>query len=226
MDRRLRQAAPDFEDWREALALTESAEITLRAIGRPGEAVSLSQRDRLAGILARGTSEDRAAIRDAFETYREGLDAQSLGDTDLAKNTHQTWKTGWARFLLGILLLPYAVVGFLLNLVPFLIVKAVGLVRMAPAAMASLKPIAAILAFGVTWGLAAWAVLERFGLVWAAASLLVMPLYGVTTVLLWERVVLGLRFASTQRTRTVRMSSLETLRENRRSVISSVLGST
>jgi hypothetical protein len=226
MDRRLRQAAPDFEDWREALALTESAEITLRAIGRPGEAVSLSQRDRLAGILARGTSEDRAAIRDAFETYREGLDAHSLGDTDLAKNTHQTWKTGWARFLLGILLLPYAVVGFLLNLVPFLIVKAVGLVRMAPAAMASLKPIAAILAFGVTWGLAAWAVLERFGLVWAAASLLVMPLYGVATVLLWERVVLGLRFASTQRTRTVRMSSLETLRENRRSVISSVLGST
>ncbi|MGB7860140.1 MAG: 1-acyl-sn-glycerol-3-phosphate acyltransferase [Acidimicrobiia bacterium] len=227
LDRRLREAAPDFESWRDAMALTEAAEITLRAISEPGQAVSLSERDRLAGVLAGCPTNDRSAIVASVTAYARGLDSQAVSDADMATSDGDTPRWGTlGRIALGLLLLPYAIAGFLLNLIPFLIVKAVGAFRMAPAAMASLKPIVAILVFGATWALAAWAVLQQFGWIWAAASLLVMPLYGIATVMLWERVVLGLRASRVSRARGIGGSARGVLRHDRRALVMLVVEST
>lgn len=226
LDRRLRQAAPDFGDWREALTLTFAAEVTLRSIGEPEEPVSLSQRDRLAGVLGSLPETGRTEIRDQVEAYQGSLDTYSLTDRHVATERSAVRMPGWARIILGIFLLPYALIGFLLHFVPFLIVKAVGLARLSPAAMASLKPIVAIFAFGATWGLATWAVLQELGWIAAAAALLVMPLYGLSTVVLWEQVALWGRTRRRLRRSATDQGWFRALRRERESLVARVVEST
>lgn len=227
LNERLRRAAPDFVDWREALGLTRAAEITLRSISDVGEPVPLAQRDRLAGILAGGSESERAGIIAAVTSYDDDLDALALDDADLSAPTRRraAWGRFAARLIIGLLLLPYAIIGFLLNVIPFLLVKAVGLFKLAPSAMASLKPIVAILAFGATWSLAVWAVLMEVGWMFAAAAVLVLPLYSAATVVLWERIVLGTRFFRARRLVRVQKSTRETLLDRRSQVVGQAMDS-
>lgn len=224
IEERLREAAPDFGDWREARALTKASEYTLRTLGDPGEPVSLAQRDRLAGLLANTDEKAKGDIIDSLDLYERELEALTLSDHDLDQPiAGGFWREFLARVLIAVVLLPYAVLGFLLHLIPFLIVKGVGLLRLAPAAMASLKPIAAILAFSATWLGAAWWVFLQFGWWWAWATLLVLPLYGVAAVVLWERIVLGQRAFRSRRAGGLTGNAKAILLERRTTLVKRVI---
>lgn len=191
IDRRLREVAPDFADWREAKALTHGAEILLRSLADdPRQPVPLAARDHIAGYLGRRPAEVREQIVDAVSTYEGDLSQLDLTDAQLFSGM-----TG-VRFLrrligwlvLSIVLLPFALAGAVINVVPFLIVKAVGLKRMAPAVASTVKPLTAIAAFGLTWGMTVWLVLRKFGIGGAALAILLIPVYLAAVIVFVERV--------------------------------------
>ena len=224
IDRRLRDVAPDFEDWKEATALTRAAEITLSHVGGPDEPISLVERDYLAGLLSDRPAEKKEAISAALTDYEHELQALALSDDFFRQPSNRSfWGELIKRVVFGLLLLPYAIAGFFIHLIPFLIVKGVGLLRLAPSAMASLKPIVAILVFGATWVLSAWWVLSNFGWTGAAGALLIVPLYGIATVVLWERFRFGASTIRSWRNQGVKGSVRELLDHGRRRVVATVL---
>ncbi|MGI9610358.1 MAG: 1-acyl-sn-glycerol-3-phosphate acyltransferase, partial [Acidimicrobiia bacterium] len=224
IDERLREAAPDFGDWQEATTLTRASEYTLRALGEPEDHVSLVQRDRLAGLLAHRPDPTKEEISSKLDAYERELEALTLSDQEMNQPIRGSfWRELIARLVIGLVLLPYAILGLLVHLIPFLIVKAVGLARLAPAAMASLKPIAAILSFGITWIVLAVSMGNRFGSGWGWATLLVVPLYGIAAVVLWERGVLARKVVRMRKGEGLEGSALDILLRRRTDLVTTVL---
>jgi len=193
IDAELRRAAPDYEDWGEARDLTEAAEITVRAeLESDDLVVPIALRDRLANVLAELPAPHRVEIRSAVADYRADLDGVGLTDAEftrqLTAGRFALRLTG--QILLGVLLLPFAVVGAGINLIPFLIVKAVGLLRVAPSVMSTIKPIVAMVAFGITWGIQLWRIGEEWGVGGVAAGVVLLPVYAAAVVFVFDRAVM------------------------------------
>jgi glycerol-3-phosphate O-acyltransferase/dihydroxyacetone phosphate acyltransferase len=189
----LRTVAPDYADWDEAHALSAAAEIALRAqLDDPTEPVPIGLRDRLANALADRSAQRRAAITEAVHSYERDLEALGVTDADLH---HRASTTRLAVRLLvqavaGLVLLPFAIVGAVVNALPFLIVWLVGRRRMSPSLAATVKPVAAILAFGLMWGVVVWNVVGEWGFAGVAAAIVLLPVYLVATLFVAERLVL------------------------------------
>lgn len=191
IESQLRRVAPDFADWDEARAMTHGAEILLRTIAEdPKDPVPMTGRDALAGHLGRKPAAQKAEIAAAVNDYDANL--SDLGLTDAKLLSGMTGRrflwglVGWT--ILTLVLLPFALVGAAVNWIPYLLVKAVGLLRVAPAMMSTLKPVAAILAFGITWGIAVWGVARDSGWRGALLAILLLPLYLAATIVVVERV--------------------------------------
>ncbi len=193
IDTMLRQAAPDYADWHEARTLTAGAEIALRdQLDDPRKPVPIALRDRLANVLADRSPVRRARIIEAVEDYRSDLDALGVSDADVQArlSTGGLMVSLVLQVVAAVLVLPFAVVGAVINVVPALIVKAVGLVRMAPSMQATVKPAVAIVGFGITWGVVVWAGFEWLGLGGAAAAIILLPVYLAAVIVLAERLAL------------------------------------
>ena len=193
IDVMLRRAAPDYADWHEARTLTRGAEIALRAqLDDPRRPVPVALRDRLANVLADRPPARRAGITEAVDDYQLDLEAFGVSDADVQGriSTGGLMVSLVVQAVVAALLLPFAVVGVLVNAVPALIVKAVGLARVAPSMMATVKPAAAVVCFGVTWGLVVWAAFSAFGAGGAAAAIILLPVYFAAVILLAERMAL------------------------------------
>ncbi len=191
IERNLRRVAPDFTDWEEARSLTHASEMLLRSLADdPAAPVPLAARDLLAGFLGRKPAANKARIRKAVESYDQQLDALGLTDAQLLSGmTGRRFVlrlVGW--LLLSVVLLPFALMGALINWIPWLIVKAVGLLRVAPAVLATLKPITAVVTFAVAWGIAAWAAFRNNGVEFAFLAILMMPIYLAAVIVFVERV--------------------------------------
>lgn len=191
---RLRRVAPDFADWDEAKNLTSAAEVSLRSRQADPEAeVPASSRDRLAGQLGRSPTETKATVIEAISRYDQDLDA--IGLTDAAAYRHTTflsflWYAVW-NIALGVILLPFALVGVIINFIPLVIVWAIGLLRVSPAVKATMKPMAALVLFPLAWGIEAWQLASRGGgFVITLIAIVLIPLYLVAAILLSERIVL------------------------------------
>lgn len=191
---RLRRVAPDFADWDEAKYLTTAAEVTLRSRqADPQAEVPASSRDRLAGGLGRSPEEAKTTVIETVSAYDQDLDA--IGLTDAQAYDHTTffsflWYAIW-NLALGIILLPFAVVGVAINVIPLLIVWAIGLLRVSPAVKATMKPMAALILFPLAWGIQAWQLASRgAGFIITIIAIVLLPLYLVAAILLSERLVL------------------------------------
>ena len=222
----LRRAAPDFNDWSEANLLTSGSEITLRTLmDDPAADVDLGLRDRLANTLADRPPERRANICEAVSSYRDDLDALGYSDAEL----HSRLSAGgfvrsmvW-QLLIGIFLFPFALVGAVINLIPFLVVKAVGALRVAPSMLSTLKPITAFGAFGVAWGIVIWLCVRSFGWEAGAAAFVLLPVYLAAVIVLVERVALMWRLVRRRRaTESVRQLPNQ-IAMRRTAVVESVL---
>jgi hypothetical protein len=176
----IRRVAPDFADWREARALTAGAEILLRTLSDdPRKPITTADRDALAGHLGRKPPEEKAKAVAAVDLYTDQLASLGLDDGRLLSGltgSRFVWRS-IGLLLLAVMLLPFAVVGALINWIPFLLVKAVGLLRVAPAVHSTIKPLAAIFFFGIAWGLALWGVFQEWGTRGTLLAVMLLPLY-------------------------------------------------
>ena len=131
------------------------------------------------------------------------------------------WRLTW-NALVGLLLLPFAVIGFAINVIPMTLTWLVGRARVDPAMMATIKPGAAIVFFTITWGIAAWLGWGRAQLSGIAAVLLLMPLYVYAMFAVAERGTLVAR-AIINRTKTGSADLHQGIVDDRNDVVVSVV---
>ena len=193
VERALRRAAPDFSDWNEAGLLAKGAEITLRTqLDDPAGDVPPGLRDRFANTLADRPEEQRAKICAAVSEYRGDLEALRATDAELSGRlrTGAFMRTLVWQVVIGVLLLPFVAVGVVINAIPFLIVKAAGMFRVAPSVLSSVKPVVAAIAYGIAWGFVIWWATARFGWEAGVAAFILLPVYLAAVVLFIERFTL------------------------------------
>jgi len=190
IERRLRATAPNFRDWDEERALTEAARVSLRAGLSKREEVDYGAEQRLAAMLARRPAAAKRKVESAVTTYDRDLEALGLNDRQFLFSLGSTRSFLWLLIrtaVLAILLLPFFLIGVVINAIPMLLVWLVGRLRVAPAMMATLKPIAAVLFFLVIWGVWVWRGAEQGGAVGAAAILVLLPVYLFAVIAFVER---------------------------------------
>ena len=91
------------------------------------------------------------------------------------------------------LLLPFAVIGLLVNAIPMAIVWLIGRLKVDDAMMATIRPLGAIFVFLVTWGFWLWSAWVNGGVENFAAMFVLMPFYLFAVIALVERFTLLLR---------------------------------
>lgn len=190
IEERLRRSAPDYVDWEEERTLTEAAAVALRTV--PGAAADVDYGDEsdLANLLSQAPSEAKATITTMLDRYTADLDAAGLSDRQMVTSQRSRrsflGRMAW-NLIVGLLLLPFAFAGLVINFLPFLILWLIGRIKLDPAVAATVKPGAAIVLFSITWGVAGWTGFTWSGLEGVAAILLVMPLYLFALFALAER---------------------------------------
>jgi len=186
----LRRSAPDYVDWEEERVLTEAASIALRSV--PGAPVDIDYgaESEVANALAQRSTAAKAGIKESLDQYTADLDAAGINDRQMIGSFGDRRsflkRIGW-NILVGILLLPFALIGLAINIVPLFLLWLIGRFKLAPAVAATVKPGAAILLFSITWGVAGWSGWTWSGISGVAAVLLVMPLYMYALFALYER---------------------------------------
>lgn len=226
IERRLRATAPNFRDWDEERALTEAARVSLRTGLSKREEVDYGAEQRVAAMLARRPTSAKRKVESAVRTYDHDLEALGLNDRQFLFSLGSTRSFLWLLIgtaVLAILLLPFFLIGVVINAIPMLLVWLVGRLRVAPAMMATLKPIAAVLFFLVTWGVWFWRGAEQGGAVGAAAILVLLPVYLFAVIAYAERGSLLMRaFAGWRRARSA--SSLRNqIFDDRAAVVDAVI---
>jgi glycerol-3-phosphate O-acyltransferase/dihydroxyacetone phosphate acyltransferase len=222
----LRRAAPDYQDWSELHLLTAGSEITLRSqLDEPAADVDFGLRDRLANALADRPPEQRSNICEAVSSYRDDLDALGYSDAELHSHLGAGTfvRSIFWQLIIGVFLLPFALVGAVINFIPFLVVKAVGALRVAPSMLSTLKPIAAFGAFGLVWGIAIWLCVRSFGWEGGVAAFVLLPVYLAAVIVLIERVALMWRLVRRRRATESAQQLPAQLAERRAAVVESVL---
>lgn len=193
MERRLRWAAPDFEDWSVASNLSTASDVALRKLDGSTHEVGHGDRERLARLLDDSQDDHRESVSVAVERYQAELDALGIDDETFvsALGTKPSFLWNIAKdIIIGLLLIPFALVGLIINAVPMAIVWLIGRASVDDAMMATMKPLGAIFAFLVTWSIWLWQVWGSGGIGFFAAMLVLLPFYLFALIALVERVVL------------------------------------
>ena len=225
IESRLRRAAPNYENWREARVMKQASTVALRNVLGAAVFVDYGNESALADELATRSVSEKDRIASSLDVYEADLDAAGLSDEQMMsrQSSRQSflWRVVW-NALVGLVLLPFALVGLAINLIPIVGVWLVGKARVAPAMMATLKPAAAIVLFSIAWGIAAWFGWSVAGFSGVAAVLLLMPLYVFALVALVERVTLVAR-AIRNRAKSSRGDLHESVLEHRTAVVDAVV---
>ncbi len=188
---RLRDTAPDYDDWREARALQMAAEVFLRSL-EPDEPVPVGLRDRLGAWLADRPDPDR--IVEVADTYRHALSQVGATDEWAAKGRARLNRRRLFTAATWLLMVPYALMGIVAWAVPSALTWAVSKLRLAPAVMATVLPIVALLWFGAAtagWLWVGWARDRSSGVV---TALIVLPITFAAMGLVVERGLLWVRW--------------------------------
>ena len=191
MEENLRAAAPDFDDWTTARSLTNAASVALRPPDGSELSVGLAERERLAAMIDESTG--ASEVVDAMDTYQADLDALGLNDKAYVGGMNRY--SVFIRYLVttlivGLVLLPFAFIGLIINAIPMAIVWLIGRARVADAMMATIKPMGALLAFVVTWAFVLWWVFQNVGVEAMAAFVILWPVYLFALIAWAERLVL------------------------------------
>jgi hypothetical protein len=192
----LRRASPDYTDWAEARALRFGAEVALRSqLDDPGQPVPPALRERFANALADRPEAARARIVSAVADYRDDLDGLNRTDAELQARASRVavLRLIALQLVVGVVVFPFAVVGAVINAIPFLIVKGVGLLRVAPSMHATIKPVVAAVSFGLTWAVVIWQMTVAFGPTGGGVAFVLLPFYLAASIVFVERSVLLMR---------------------------------
>jgi len=193
MERRLRRAAPDFEDWATAHKLSKAAGVALRDPVTRDADVGHADRERLARLLDDASDGDRERVESAMSTYQDDLDAMGFDDSMFVAGLDGPQQFTWYIFrtlLIGLVLLPFALIGAVINWFPMLVVWLIGRLKVADAMMATIKPMGGLLIFLLTWSGWCFFGWSRNGAEGLAAVLLLLPVYLFALIAWTERLVL------------------------------------
>jgi 1-acyl-sn-glycerol-3-phosphate acyltransferase len=142
--------SPDYASRLEAGGLGRAAEVALRT----GEArVPLADRERLARRLAELDEEPRQRILDEVARYELGLDLVGVSDpaiNPVPTTRHLLWRL--LRIAIPMVLVaPFAIAGFFINVVPALVVAAAGRQVVAPVTKGTVRVLVGFVVFPLTW---------------------------------------------------------------------------
>ena len=190
IEERLRRSAPNYADWQEERTLSDAASIALRTVPGATPEVDYGDESDLANLLSGRSPEAKAAITAAVDQYTADLDAAGVDDSQMVTSFDSRssflGRIIW-NLIVGLVLLPFALAGLVINIIPFVLLWFLGRIKLDPAVAATVKPGAAILLFSITWGVAGWSGWTWSGIEGVAAVLLVMPLYLYALFALTER---------------------------------------
>jgi hypothetical protein len=150
--------SPDFEDLIAAVEMRRAADVALRSddLAPLGE-VSLAEREALAKDLDRLPSAVRDPIAIAAGEYQLLLSAVRIGDDYLAPpvKLRSLVARALATAVAFVLLIPFALMGVVVNVVPAVLGILAGLVATAPVSKGTNRVLVGIVAFPLTWWLVA-----------------------------------------------------------------------
>lgn len=223
MEANLRRAAPDFEDWTTARTLSNAAAVALRPADGSGLKVGQGDRERLATMIDKSGHVE--SVEDVMDTYQGDLDAMGFDDEAFVGGLNKFSVFSWyviRTLVVGLLLLPFALVGFLINAIPMAIVWLIGRARVADAMMATIKPLGALLAFAIMWGVTLWWAWSNRGLEALAAMAILLPVYLFALIAWSERLELLFRAIRGFRKSRSARDVFDQISEHRRSVVEAV----
>ena len=150
----LREVSPNFRDWSQARSLQAAAEIALRSAedSRPtsGVLASYGNAARLADLLEDAPDDQVEAVTSALHDYRDDLDALDLTDADVAGRTALRGHLARRALQLAVAV-PAAATTLPANAPGFVVACLVGRLPIAPPTMATVRPMAAMVAFPAGW---------------------------------------------------------------------------
>ncbi|MCV2393775.1 1-acyl-sn-glycerol-3-phosphate acyltransferase [Actinotalea sp. M2MS4P-6] len=187
----LRAAAPDYGSWEQARALQLGAEVALRRAASPADPVDdvpLALVDELGSRLAGRPDPVRSHLQEQAELYRAALSRLRTDDYALTGPQH-TGRDTVADLVIALLLLPYALVGAALGLVPYALTQATRLIPAAPAMRATIMPLVAFVVFVAEWVWVSVATWTSWGRWEGAVVALLAPAFLAATVALAERAI-------------------------------------
>lgn len=188
---RLRDTAPDYDDWREARALQMAAEVFLRSL-EPDGPVPVGLRDRMGAWLAeRSDADDLVEVADA---YRTALAQTGATDAWASRGSGRLTRRRLLTVLVWLLMLPYALIGLVVWSVPSVLTWLTSKLRLAPAVMASVMPFAALVWFGLATGAWLWVGWDRNETSGVVTAAVVLPVSFAALGLVIERGLLWLRW--------------------------------
>jgi hypothetical protein len=193
MEERLRWAAPDFKDWVTARNLSAASDVALRRTDGSDTAVGHGEKERLARLLDDSAEEHKTAVSEAMDRYQSELDALGYSDETFISGLGTKRAFLWnivKDILVGLLLIPFALIGLIVNAIPMAIVWLIGRLKVDDAMMATIKPLGAIFVFLITWGIWAGLIFSAAGLELFAATIVLLPIYLFALIALMERLTL------------------------------------
>jgi 1-acyl-sn-glycerol-3-phosphate acyltransferase len=186
---RLREAAPDYDDWQQARSLLTASEVFLRSL-EPTKPVPVGLRDRLASWLQREGADE---VVEGGGRYRSLLHHAGVRDSWVRPGGIGFSRAAVLALLVFFLMLPYAAIGVVMHGIPVALTWLTTRLPIGAAVRATLMPLAALVFFGATgifWIVqgAMWRDLEG-----ALAALALYPVTFVALVAVSERLTLWVR---------------------------------
>jgi glycerol-3-phosphate O-acyltransferase/dihydroxyacetone phosphate acyltransferase len=226
METNLREAAPDFESWAMARSLSAASDVALRADSHEDWIdVGHGDRERMARLLDEAPEQDRMAVKEAMDTYQADLDAMGFDDEMLVSGLNKTssfMAYAIRSLLIGLLLVPFAFAGAIINAIPMALVWLIGRLKVADAMMATVKPLGALLVFMITWGFWVWSGWSLGGPEGAASVLLLLPILLFALIAIFERgILLGKAVRGFGRSRSI-TDVHDQIKDHRRAVVEAV----
>lgn len=226
MEQHLRWAAPDFEDWVTARNLSAASDVALRHAVGSKASIGHGDKERLARLLDEAPDEPKKAVVEAMELYQTEIDALGASDEMFVAGLGTKWAFLWnivKDIVIGLLLLPFAVIGIVVNAIPMALVWLIGRLKVDDAVMATIKPLGAIFVYVVTWGFWLWRAWASGGVETLAAMFILMPFYLFAVIALVERITLLARGIRTLvRSRSIK-DVYEQVHEDREAVVEAVV---
>jgi glycerol-3-phosphate O-acyltransferase / dihydroxyacetone phosphate acyltransferase len=224
IEQQLRELAPLYHDELEGGVLGRAADIGLREPQQPPtREVRLAARETLARRLATAPALQRQRLHDSLARYELHRALAGLRDAEVLTDR----STGQAVRLLALTLLrlvltaPFAIVGAVINAVPYWAVHWTGRFIHDPALRASARLLAGVLLFPSAWILAAW--LAPWNVWWARAlTIALAPVLGLIAVRALERAIDLARAWHGWITQIERRPHLDRLREERRRLVEQI----
>lgn len=197
MAERLRQISPDYVSWSQETVLAQIAEVVARNSFEAllPEDVHLAERERITDALARaeGTKDKRAGmveLRAAFDAYQRDLTLLGLTDAQVATS----YQAGRLRLTLlmavakAVAAFPFAVIGAIIHVIPYQIVKMLAKTPGNDGMRATVKLLGCFASFTVVYALLGILFGHRYGPSAGLAAALAAPACGYIAVRLTERV--------------------------------------